>query len=131
MTLRPDQLGWPELRVLKFGMPLTKEQIQSFEKKLLAAKSDIESGLKKLKEGLDFGSDIDHFEEETDETEEFANYLSVKKPLEEKLGDIETALERIKGGAYGRCDKCNRDIEIEVLEAAPRSTLCKKCKGLL
>ena len=131
MTLWPDQLGWPELRVLKFGMPLTKEQIQSFEKKLLAAKSDIESGLKKLKEGLDFGSDIDHFEEETDETEEFANYLSVKKPLEEKLGDIETALERIKGGAYGRCDKCNRDIEIEVLEAAPRSTLCKKCKGLL
>jgi len=110
-------------------MALTKEQLETFEKKLLSAKSDIEKGLQKLKEGLDFGDDIDHGEEETDETEEFANYLGVKKPLEDKLKDIEAALTRIKDGSYGKCEKCGGDIELEVLEAAPRSTLCKKCKS--
>ena len=110
-------------------MTLTKEQLDAFEKKLLSAKSDIESGLQKLKEGLDFGSDIDSGDEETDETEEFANYLSVKKPLEDKLKDIEAALARIKDGSYGKCEKCGGDIELEILEAAPRSTLCKKCKS--
>lgn len=110
-------------------MALTKEQVKIFEKNLLSAKSDIEKGLQKLKENLDFGSDIDHLEEETDETEETVNYLSVKKPLDDKLRDIETALTRIKNGSYGKCEKCGGDIELEILEVVPRSTLCKKCKS--
>lgn len=110
-------------------MELTKEQIEVFEKRLLTAKSDIEIGLQKLKEGLDFGSDVDHLEQETDESEETVNYLSVKKPLDDKLRDIEAALTRIKNGSFGKCEKCDGNIELEILEAAPRSTLCKKCKS--
>lgn len=100
-----------------------------FEKRLLTAKSDIEKGLQGLKKDLDFGSDVDHLEEETDETEETVNYLSVKKPLDDKLRGIEAALTRIKNGSFGKCEKCGGNIELEILEAAPRSTLCKKCKS--
>jgi RNA polymerase-binding transcription factor DksA len=45
-----------------------------------------------------------------------------------KLKNINLALEKIKKGNYGICEKCQREIEIDRLEAIPEARFCKKCK---
>jgi len=109
-------------------MALTKEQIKNFEARLLAEKKEIEEDIEKMKADLDFGDDTDHLDEEADETEEMTKFMGVSEPLKEKMAAIEAALARIKKGTYGKCEKCGKEIELEVLGAAPESALCKSCK---
>lgn len=110
-------------------MALTKEKIEELKKKLLSDKKDVEKDLERLKENLDFGEAGEDVEEETDESEEYGNYLAVKKPLEEKLNAIRVSLQKIDDNEYGKCEKCRSAIEEEVLGAAAESSLCKKCKS--
>lgn len=107
---------------------MNKEDLKKIEEKLLSEKLEIEKDLEKLKEGLDFGSDVDNFDEETDEAEEMGNYLGIKKTQDARLSQIEKALQKIKEGIYGVCEKCGEPIEAEILEIDPESLLCKNCK---
>jgi len=91
-------------------------------------KSKIERDLVGMKEKLDFGSDIDNGDEETDETEEFGSYLSVKRTQDSRLEQINKALEKINKGMYGKCEKCGDPIEQRILDVDPESLLCKNCK---
>ncbi|MEK7464564.1 MAG: TraR/DksA C4-type zinc finger protein [Patescibacteria group bacterium] len=110
-------------------MTLRESQIKDFEKKLTSKKDELEKQIKDSKKGLDFGDDTDHFEEEEDETEEMANYLAMKKVLDEKIEHIDRALARIKNGTYGICQNCGKEIDIKVLDAEPESNLCRDCKS--
>jgi DnaK suppressor protein len=110
------------------NMNLTKEKINNFKEILLKNRGSIEEGLEKLKKSLDFGSDVNSSDEETDESEEFSNYISIKRSLEARLDKINQALKKIEENAYGVCDKCGEEISEDVLEANPASALCKKCK---
>ncbi|MEK7626733.1 MAG: TraR/DksA C4-type zinc finger protein [Patescibacteria group bacterium] len=107
---------------------MNKEDLKKIEEKLLSEKVRIEKDLEKLKGGLDFGSDVDNFDEETDEAEEMGNYLGIKKTQDARLSQIEKALQKIKEGIYGVCEKCGEPIEAEILEIDPESLLCKNCK---
>ena len=107
---------------------LTKLNLETLEKKLLAEKIEIENQLGHITDNLDFGSETDHLEEETDEAEEFANRLSVKKALEDRLNRVTAALEKMKGETYGVCERCKGEISFSLLFVDPESTLCKKCK---
>ncbi len=109
-------------------MSLSKEKIEEYKKDLSEEREEVQERLESLKKNLDFGDDVDSGDEETDESEEFANYIDVKMNLEERLEDINRALEKIKAGTYGVCEECEQEIEEEVLEANPASVLCKKCK---
>jgi RNA polymerase-binding protein DksA len=40
------------------------------------------------------------------------------------LGAIDAALQRIEDGTYGRCERCDKPIGEERLEALPWATLC-------
>lgn len=111
-------------------MPLAKEQLKTLKEKLLAVKNDLEDQLKKMNKGLDFGSDTDHFEEEADETEEYANRLAAQTALKEELSKIDKALKKIKEGTYGECEQCQTEIGFKLLEIAPESELCRRCKRL-
>ena len=42
---------------------------------------------------------------------------------------IDTALEKITAGTYGRCDRCGEPIPVERLEALPHAALCVRCKS--
>jgi DnaK suppressor protein len=44
------------------------------------------------------------------------------------LKKIENAIERIKQGIFGICEKCGSKIDIRRLEARPVTTLCIECK---
>lgn len=67
-------------------------------------------------------------EEEADEAQEYDNLLSLEYSLESKLKDVNSALEKIEEGKYGKCDKCGKEIEKRRLQVCPEARLCLKCK---
>ncbi len=107
---------------------MTKDELKDIEEKLRSERSKIEGEVVKLKGDLDFGDDVDHYEEETDEAEERGTYLSVKKSLDARLEQIGRALEKIGRGTYGICEKCGEPIEQKILDIDPESLYCKNCK---
>lgn len=109
-------------------MALNKEQLETFEKKLLAIQADIDEQLQNLKNAADFGDDTDHLEEETDESEELVNTFSVQQLLKERKEAVLAALDKIKNGGYGICEHCGAQIDETVLTITPESKLCKECK---
>src|SRR2546422_479812 len=54
-------------------------------------------------------------EEKAGEVEEYDNLLSLEHSLELKLKDVNTALEKMRKGTYGACEKCGKQIEQERL----------------
>ena len=84
--------------------------------------------VKDLEKPVDFGSDIDHSEEKTDEVEDMSNRLGEENDLRKRLDEIELALQKIETGDYGICESCSKNIEEEVLDIDPESVLCKSCK---
>ena len=73
--------------------------------------------------------EMGNMEEEADEMQEYDNMLSVEHNLELRLKDINLALEKIKKGNYGKCDKCQKEIGEERLLANPEARLCMKCNN--
>jgi DnaK suppressor protein len=110
---------------------IEEEKMVKLRAQLERAKNDIMVEIENLSEfdGVkDFGSDVDHFEEEADEAEEYGNQLSVIQALKERLNDIEHALSKFTNGSYGICENCREEIDAETLFAAPESRLCRNCK---
>ena len=46
---------------------------------------------------------------------------------EQKLKEIDAALERIEQGTFGRCEECGKDLSKERLEALPFTRYCVEC----
>jgi len=63
-------------------------------------------------------------EEVSDEAGDYENLLSVEESLEVKLRDVNNALEKIKKGSYGMCERCGKEIEEERLMAYPEAKTC-------
>ena len=53
--------------------------------------------------------------------------LSLLANEEDRLGAIETALQRIEGGLYGHCEQCEGVIPKTRLNAIPYTPVCIKC----
>jgi DnaK suppressor protein len=108
---------------------LTKHQTDELEKKLRDVEKGIMEQLAHIDDDLDFGDEIDHLEEETDESEERANRVGIKDSLEKRLERVTVALGKITAGTYGVCEQCKEDISMELLSVDPESLLCKNCKA--
>jgi DnaK suppressor protein len=67
-------------------------------------------------------------EKAADEVEEYSTLLPIEYSLELRLKNIDSALEKIRKGKYGKCEKCQKEIEKERLKASPEARLCSKCK---
>ena len=61
-----------------------------------------------------------------DEIEEFEGNTAILKELEVKYNEIKKALEKIKNGTYGICDKCGKEIPEARLDANPAASTCLK-----
>ena len=48
---------------------------------------------------------------------------------EERLSQLEFALEQLDSGTYGRCERCGEDIDFARLKVAPEATRCWLCAG--
>lgn len=116
---------------------MNKKILTALQEALEKEKSSIEKELesfatedKNIKDNWDVkrqsNEDMD-MDEKADEVQEYDNLLSVEHSLELRLKDVNIAIEKIKKGGYGACEKCGKEIEEERLMACPEARLCMKC----
>jgi RNA polymerase-binding protein DksA len=85
-------------------------------------------------------SDSEHYVQIADEVrdledESFADLMvdvslaEIDRDLEE-LRLLDAALLRVSDGTYGRCEVCDRPIELKRLEAAPHASRCIDCQTI-
>jgi RNA polymerase-binding transcription factor DksA len=67
-------------------------------------------------------------EKAADEVEEYSTLLPIEHSLEIRLKNIDLALEKIREGTYGKCEKCQKEILVERLKASPESRFCLNCQ---
>lgn len=68
-----------------------------------------------------------HQDENALEVSDYENNLSLEHNLEIDLQSVEKALEKIKNGKYGICEKCGGKISEKRLEVFPEAIFCVKC----
>ncbi len=117
---------------------MTKTEKETLEKKLLSEKESLEKELNSFaKEDFkpegDWATKFPKFEgggmeSEADEVQEYEKLLSVEYSLEKRLRDVNLAIEKIKKGTYGICERCGKELDAERLEACPEAKFCIKCK---
>jgi RNA polymerase-binding transcription factor DksA len=107
---------------------MNEEQSKKYKMALEKERGLLLIEIKNDEQPEDFGSDVDHLEESTDQTEELGNHLAASQDLKNRLDEIDVALSKIHSGSYGVCEKCGAKIEEEVLDIAPESRFCKNCK---
>jgi DnaK suppressor protein len=56
--------------------------------------------------------------------------ISLANSIQERISQVERALERLDEGAYGWCERCGNAIPVERLAAFPAATQCITCKQL-
>ena len=68
-------------------------------------------------------------DENATEIDSYGNLLAVEHALELRLKEVGEALEKIKknDGSFGKCEKCQGEIELERLKANPAAKLCLSC----
>ena len=99
-----------------------------YKKRLEEERERLIAEIKKGEKSENFGSDVDHGDEEADEAESFGERVAMGQDRRERISEIDAAISKINEGGYGKCEKCGGEIEEDVLNASPESRFCKKCK---
>ncbi len=102
--------------------------IAELKAKLLKTLKDLDAEINQLGEVPEMGTDIDHFDTETDEAEEYSTNLGIKQSLKERRENVRQALSDMEIGAYGKCVNCKKEIDIKILKVNPEARYCKSCK---
>lgn len=101
-----------------------EKELESFAKKDEKVEGDWDARFPDWnKGGNDAGMEI-----AADEVEEYSRRLPLEHILEIRLKNISSALEKIKKGKYGICEKCAKKIPADRLEVYPEASSCLKCK---
>lgn len=101
-----------------------EQQLKGFAKKDEVLQHDWDTKFPKF----DSASGGQQLEDEAGEVEEYVSKLPVEYSLEERLKNINLALDKIKTGKYGYCEKCKQKISKERLEIMPEAKTCTACK---
>jgi DnaK suppressor protein len=107
---------------------MNETQLKEYKLKLEKERTMIAAEIERDEKPVDFGSDIDHGDEESDRSEQVGDQLAAAKDLNDRLSEIDIALGKIQSGNYGMCEKCGKPIEHEILDIDPESRFCKSCK---
>lgn len=99
-------------------------ELHKFAKKDENIKGDWDTKYPKTNGGV--GSQA--LEEAADQVEEYITLLPLEHNLELRLQDINLALEKIKKGKYGKCEKCKKSISEEKLRFYPEVKFCRFCE---
>ncbi len=71
-----------------------------------------------------------HMAEDATAAFEQAAVVSLRRGHERALKQVESALNRMSEACYGRCERCNEEIDFARLKAVPEATLCMSCQRL-
>jgi len=105
------------------------QRIDGYKRKLEMEEGLLLIEIKQSETTQSFGGDTEDSDEETDKSEEVGNQLAIARDLKNRLSEVNIALEKIRTGKYGICEKCGMEIEMEILDIDPESRLCKHCKA--
>jgi DnaK suppressor protein len=120
MTERNVQLKEIE-QTLRSSLSGAEQEIEELDQQV---RSFGESG--ELAEGLD-----NHPGDDSDGIAEQERLLTIRNRLNERKSEIEYALTKIDKQEFGRCERCNREIPSERLEALPFARYCVDCQEVL
>jgi DnaK suppressor protein len=107
---------------------MEQKQIAEYKDKLEKEKRLLLVEIRNNEKPVDVGADTEDPDEETDKSELMGDQLAVANDLRTRLTDIDAALEKIRIGKYGICEKCDKPIEKEILDIDPESRFCKHHK---
>ncbi len=81
-----------------------------------------------VKEEKDYApNDVNDDIDQADEQEMILTNNALLGDLETRLKNVEKALENIENGNYGKCEKCQGEIEGERIMANPSANTCISC----
>ena len=106
---------------------MTDQEIERFERVLGGLKAELASVLYGRRDRLLISQSADPLDQTRDLSELDLDSQHVSL-LTTKLRSLETALQKIQDGTFGRCDSCDREIPLRRLEAVPWSSLCVACQ---
>lgn len=101
--------------------------LSSQKVKLLHEKKRLEEEIKKTATYPESGTSDDDREQEITQ---FEDDQAVGNQLINEKEAVDSALEAISGGTYGKCKKCQGEISRERLEAYPAAEECLKCSAV-
>jgi DnaK suppressor protein len=107
---------------------MNDDQLKKYKLALEKERAEIVVEIARDEKPVDFGGDIDHGDEESDRSEQVGDQLAAAKDLQDRVNEIDLALEKIQSGNYGVCERCGKPIEHAIFEIDPESRLCRECK---
>ncbi len=117
-------------------MSLEQKTLTELKDALLKEKAELEKNLEQIakpldKKGGDYETSFEEIgtgkEDNATEIEQYSDNFSVEVILEKKLQNVISALQKIKEGTYGTCEKCQQAIDLDRLKASPSAKKCLKC----
>lgn len=117
---------------------MNNKDLDSFKKKLIEEKSQLESELSRIGQknpsnpsgwqATASNIDVDPADENelADKLEEYEENSEILEQLEDQLTEVLAALDRMEKGNYGICEACGKAIEKERLEANPSARISIK-----
>jgi RNA polymerase-binding protein DksA len=77
----------------------------------------------------DSNADDEHDPEGATIAFERAQVDALARSAQQRLEEVDAALQRLDDGTYGTCRTCGRPIAPERLEVRPAATTCATCRG--
>ncbi len=121
-------------------MTITAKQQDIFRNRLNQERARIQGDLDNLDAEIatlgmgqqtEGGGAGNHLADDATDIAEQERDLALIGTLQERMREVDRALERLEAGTYGICDNCNQPIPPERLEARPFSALCVNCQSLV
>ncbi len=103
---------------------ITKPQQTALQKERESTMRELQN----LRDTLRIKVEVEDIDEVATELIERDQTQALIITLEEKLKDIEHAMEQAEVAGYGVCERCGKTIDPERLEIFPETTLCVECK---
>lgn len=119
-------------------MTITAEQQDIFRTRLTQERERIQGDLNDLDAEIatlgmgqqtEGGGAGNHLADDATDIAEQERDLALIGTLQERMREVERALDQLDAGTYGICNNCNQPIAPERLEARPFATLCINCQS--
>ncbi len=108
---------------------LNPQKIQEFTERLEEDRVRLFEEYERLEKPDDFGHDVEDNSEEQEEAESLSSNLAAGQTIKERINEIDAALNKMRMGKYGVCEKCGKEISEGELDIVPESRLCESCKA--
>jgi DnaK suppressor protein len=126
MVVEPETMATASGR----AMPSREDRIRAA---LLERRAELAAEQRKSLADLEVNGGVDAGDDAADlGNKAFAREqdLLMVSGIQERIDQVERALEQFSRGKYGWCERCTEEIPVARLAAFPAATLCVRCKQL-